>query len=109
MTRASSIGDSRYNGLVVTVTKRYGAGYSFQGSSHLSKSTSAAFLDDTLTSRLFDSPSDPQNLEVDRGRNDNDMRHARQRLHAAEFLHPGSPVVAQAPPIMFQLAMRFTF
>jgi len=78
---ACSIGDSKYNGLVVTVTKRFGSGYSLQGSYHLSKSTSAGYLDDNLAFGLFDSPSDPQNLEVDRGRNDNDMRH---RVWAAD-------------------------
>lgn len=72
---AQSIGDSKYNGLVTTLTKRFSAGYSFQASYHLSKSDSAGYLDDNLGFGLFDSPSDPQDLEVDRGRNDNDMRH----------------------------------
>jgi hypothetical protein len=72
---ASSIGDSEFNGLVTTLTKRFSSGYSFQFSYHFSKSTSAAYLDDNLAFGLFDSPSDPQNLEVDRGYNDNDMRH----------------------------------
>ncbi|MCX6552696.1 MAG: TonB-dependent receptor [Acidobacteria bacterium] len=71
---ASSVGDSQYDGLVMTLTKRFGSGYSFQGSYHVSKSTSAAFLADTLGFGIFTSPSDPQNVEVDRGNNDNDMR-----------------------------------
>jgi hypothetical protein len=75
MYEARSIGDSEYNGVVMTLTKRFSSGYSFQGSYHFSKSTSAAYLDDNLAFGLFDSPSDPQNLEVDRGPNDNDMRH----------------------------------
>ncbi len=103
---SSSIGDSKYDGLVLTLTKRFSKGYSFQGSYHLSKSTAAAFLSDTLTFGLFTSPSDPQNLEVDRGPNSNDMRHRFTATGIFEPRWPGATGSTAALLNGWQLSMR---
>lgn len=72
---ASSIGEQQYHGLVTTLTKRLSRGYSLQAAHHLSKTTGTAFTNDFIGFGIFTSPSDPLNLEVDRGRGDFDMRH----------------------------------
>ena len=56
------------------LTKRFSAGNSFQLSYHLSKAHGTAFVNDFTGFGVFTSPSDPLDLEVDRGPSDFDMR-----------------------------------
>jgi len=72
---ASSIGEQQYHGLVTTLTKRFSRGYSLQAAHHFSKTTGIAFTNDFIGFGIFTTPSDPLNLEVDRGRGDFDMKH----------------------------------
>jgi hypothetical protein len=71
---SSSIGEQRYDGVVAVLTKRFSKGHSFQLSYHGSKATGAAFVNDFTGFGIFTSPSDPLDLEVDRGTSDFDMQ-----------------------------------
>ncbi|HWI17613.1 MAG TPA: carboxypeptidase regulatory-like domain-containing protein [Vicinamibacterales bacterium] len=71
---SSSIGEQRYDGLVAVLTKRFSAGNSFQLSYHLSKAQGTAYVNDFTGFGVFTSPSDPQDIEADRGPSDFDMR-----------------------------------
>lgn len=72
---SNSIGEQDYDGLVMTLTKRHSKGFSLQGAYHLSRTNGAAFADDFTGFGIFTSPSDPLDVNVDRGPGDFDMRH----------------------------------
>ncbi|MBA2305676.1 MAG: TonB-dependent receptor [Acidobacteria bacterium] len=72
---ATSVGEQQYHGLVTTLTKRFSGGYSLQAAHHLSKTTGTAFTNDFIGFGIFTTPSDPLNVDVDRGRGDFDMKH----------------------------------
>jgi hypothetical protein len=82
---SSSIGEQRYDGLVAVLTKRFSAGNSFQLSYHLSRANGTAFVNDFTGFGVFTSPSDPLDVEVDRGPSDFDMR---QRFSATLVYEP---------------------
>ena len=71
---SASIGEQRYDGLVAVLSKRFSAGHSFQLSYHLSRANGSAFVNDFTGFGIFTSPSDPLNVDVDRGPSDFDMR-----------------------------------
>lgn len=69
-----SAGQQNYDGLVMTLTKRFSRGFSFQAAYHLSKVDGVAFANDFTGFGIFSSPSDPLNPAFDQGRGDFDMR-----------------------------------
>lgn len=71
---STSIGEQRYDGLVAVLSKRLTAGNSFQLSYHLSKAAGTSFVNDFTGFGIFTSPSDPLDVDVDRGPSDFDMR-----------------------------------
>jgi hypothetical protein len=71
---SESIGEQRYDGFVGVLTKRFSKGHSYQLSYHRSKTNGAAFVNDFTGFGIFTSPSDPLDVEVDRGGSDFDMQ-----------------------------------
>ncbi|MDP1568478.1 MAG: TonB-dependent receptor [Vicinamibacterales bacterium] len=103
---SSSVGEQDYHGLVTMLTKRFSRGYSFQLSHHLSKAEGAAFVDDFIGFGVFTSPSDPLDVEVDRGPSDFDMRQRLTLTAVAEPRVPGLTGVAGAIVNGWQLSSR---
>ncbi|MGI8988813.1 MAG: TonB-dependent receptor [Bryobacteraceae bacterium] len=72
---AESVGNSNYNGLNVTLTRRFARGYEFFGTYTWSHA-----IDDAPEQNVIDSsallPSDPSNRRRDRGNSITDRRHA---------------------------------
>jgi hypothetical protein len=72
---SESIAESRYNGLLAVLNKRYSRGLSLQVSYQYSKSNGFFFADDFIGFGIFTSPTDPRTLSFDGGPGDFDMRH----------------------------------
>ena len=73
--RSVSEGYQDYNGFVLTATKRFAKGLSFQFAYHTSKVQGVAFSNDFTGFGIFTSPSDPKTATQDHGPGDFDMRH----------------------------------
>ena len=73
--RSVSEGYQDYNGLVLTATKRFSKGLSFQFAYHTSEVKGVAFSNDFTGFGIVASPSDPRSAVQDKGPGDFDMRH----------------------------------
>ncbi len=102
---SSSIGEQRYDGLVAVLTKRFSGGHSYQLSHHISKAEGSAFVNDFTGFGVFTSPSDPLNVEVDRGPSDFDMKN---RFSATVVLQPTVDLQGAAGALLngWQLSSR---